>query len=94
VYPETGVKVFKIWIVILAFVSIQLAWNLRPFLSEKHEKFQFIGKYKGNFYTALVYSFEQILHPKEKMNTEIYERFENSETDRPLDTEDSTEPIK
>ena len=35
IYPQIGVTVFKIWIVILAFVSIQLSWNLRPFLCEK-----------------------------------------------------------
>ena len=32
IYPKIGVVVFRIWIIILAFVGIQLAWNLRPFL--------------------------------------------------------------
>jgi hypothetical protein len=32
IYPHIGVAVFRIWIIILAFVGIQLAWNLRPFL--------------------------------------------------------------
>ncbi|MBK9359109.1 MAG: hypothetical protein IPN08_17320 [Bacteroidales bacterium] len=29
-YPQIGVTVFRIWIIILAFVGIQLSWNLRP----------------------------------------------------------------
>jgi hypothetical protein len=29
VYPKLGLTVFKVWIVIFAFVSSQLAWNLR-----------------------------------------------------------------
>ena len=28
VYPKMGINVFKFWIVIFAFVSMQLAWNL------------------------------------------------------------------
>ena len=35
IYPQIGVTVFKIWIIILAFVGIQLSWNLRPFLCNK-----------------------------------------------------------
>jgi len=63
IYPRIGVAVFRIWIIILAFVGIQLAWNLRPFLSEKHEEFKIFRKYEGNFYTAIVYSFEQLVSP-------------------------------
>jgi hypothetical protein len=60
VYPKTGVTVFKVWIVILAFVGIQLSWNLRPFLGDRNEEFKLFRKYEGNFYTAIVYSFEQL----------------------------------
>jgi hypothetical protein len=60
VYPEIGVKVFKVWVVILAFVSVQLAWNLRPFLCEKQEAFKVFRKHEGNFYTAIVYSIRQL----------------------------------
>ncbi len=65
IYPQIGVTVFRIWIIILAFVGIQLAWNLRPFLCEKHEEFKFFRKYEGNFYTAIVYSVEQLLSHQE-----------------------------
>jgi len=63
IYPKIGVIVFRIWIIILAFVGIQLAWNLRPFLCEKHEEFKIFRKYEGNFYTAIIYSVEQLVSP-------------------------------
>ena len=64
IYPQTGVTVFRIWVIILAFVGIQLAWNLRPFLCEKNEEFKWFRKYEGNFYTAIIYSVEQLVSPK------------------------------
>ena len=64
IYPQVGVTVFRIWIIIMAFVGIQLAWNLRPFLCEKNEEFKWFRKYEGNFYTAIVYSFEQLASPE------------------------------
>ncbi|MCX6269338.1 MAG: hypothetical protein NTW16_18630 [Bacteroidetes bacterium] len=70
IYPQTGVTVFRIWIIILAFVGIQLAWNLRPFLCEKQEEFTLFRKYEGNFYTAIVYSVEQIVSEKKQEKPE------------------------
>ncbi len=64
IYPQIGVTVFRIWVIILAFVGIQLAWNLRPFLCEKHEEFKWVRTYEGNFYTAIVYSVEQLVSPR------------------------------
>ncbi len=61
IYPQIGVTVFRIWVIILAFVGIQLAWNLRPFLSDKSEEFKLFRKYEGNFYTAIVYSVQQLV---------------------------------
>ena len=60
VYPQTGVVVFRFWVVILAFVGIQLAWNFRPFLGDRGEPFQLFRHYEGNFYTALIYSAKQL----------------------------------
>ncbi|HSN49710.1 MAG TPA: hypothetical protein VLR52_00665 [Bacteroidales bacterium] len=70
IYPRVGVIVFRIWIIILAFVGVQLAWNLRPFLSEKNEKFKIFRKYEGNFYTAIIYSFEQLADRPENQEKE------------------------
>jgi hypothetical protein len=61
IYPHIGVTVFRIWIIILAFVGIQLSWNLRPFLCNKTEEFKLFRKYEGNFYTAIVYSVQQLV---------------------------------
>ena len=69
IYPQIGVNVFRIWIIILAFVGIQLAWNLRPFLCNKEEEFKLFRKYEGNFYTAIVYSVQQLLSGGERQQT-------------------------
>jgi hypothetical protein len=63
IYPHIGVTVFRIWIIILAFVGVQIAWNLRPFLSNKTEEFKLFRKYEGNFYTAIIYSVQQLVKP-------------------------------
>jgi len=63
IYPHIGVNVFRIWIIILAFVGIQIAWNLRPFLCNKTEEFKLFRKYEGNFYTAIIYSVQQLVKP-------------------------------
>ena len=61
IYPRIGVTVFRIWIIILAFVGIQLSWNLRPFLCNKSEEFKVFREYEGNFYTAIIYSVQQLV---------------------------------
>ena len=71
IYPQIGVSVFRIWIIILAFVGVQLAWNLRPFLSDKNEDFKMFRKYEGNFYTAISYSVKQLLS-----NDDVPENYE------------------
>ena len=62
IYPKIGVDVFRFWIIILAFVGVQLAWNLRPFLGNRNDPFQMFRKYEGNFYTALIYSVKQLVN--------------------------------
>lgn len=71
IYPQIGVTVFRIWIVIMAFVGVQLAWNLRPFLCQKDEAFKLFRKYEGNFYTAIVYSVEQLVSPPPPVKTGV-----------------------
>ena len=66
IYPQTGVVVFRFWVVILAFVGIQLAWNLRPFLARRDEPYALFRNYEGNFYTAVVYSIQQIVGTTER----------------------------
>jgi hypothetical protein len=72
IYPNIGVTVFRIWIIILAFVGIQIAWNLRPFLCNKTEDFKLFRKYEGNFYTAIVYSVQQLVKKEDSnQNMEV-----------------------
>lgn len=54
VYPKIGLTVFKIWVVIFAFVGMQLSWNLRPFIGSKNLPFElFRTETQGNFYTTI-----------------------------------------
>lgn len=83
IYPQTGVSVFQFWIVILAFVGIQLAWNFRPFLGDRGEEFKLFRDYEGNFYTALIYSFNQLVSDEKeepKYNYRYYENETNEDT--------------
>ncbi|HUI63760.1 MAG TPA: hypothetical protein VL126_02880, partial [Bacteroidota bacterium] len=66
IYPRTGVVVFRFWVVILAFVGIQLAWNLRPFLAKRDEPYALFRSYEGNFYAAVIYSVQQLVSPPER----------------------------
>jgi hypothetical protein len=63
IYPQVGVVIFRFWVVIMAFVGIQLAWNLRPFLGDPGQKFEVFREYEGNFYTAVIYSVKQLFSP-------------------------------
>jgi len=66
VYPKIGINIFKIWIIIFAFVGMQLAWNLRPFLGDKNMPTEVFRNREGNFYLAVFQSFGDVLgvHPK------------------------------
>ncbi|MCP4726436.1 MAG: hypothetical protein GY863_15430 [bacterium] len=65
IYPQTGVVVFRFWVVILAFVGMQLAWHFRPFLGDRGEPYQMFRQYEGNFYTAVIYSVKQLFQEEE-----------------------------
>jgi hypothetical protein len=83
IYPRVGVTVFKFWVVILAFVGIQLAWNLRPFLGDEGKPFKLFRHYEGNFYTALIYSFNQLAGAESEKKEPLNEKpaYEENEID-------------
>jgi hypothetical protein len=60
VYPRKALTIMRAWAVLFAFVGIQLAWTLRPFLGDRNTSFQIFGQYKGNFYTAVIYAVKQL----------------------------------
>lgn len=63
IYPKTGVRVFQIWIFILAFVGAQLSWSLRPFIGAKGMDFQLLRQKGGNFYVDVLKSVADIVDP-------------------------------
>ncbi|HSQ60239.1 MAG TPA: actin-binding WH2 domain-containing protein [Acidobacteriota bacterium] len=56
VYPKKAMTIMKVWAVLFAFVGIQMAWNLQPFVGDRGEPFELFRHNEGNFYTAVVYS--------------------------------------
>lgn len=64
IYPKLGMNVFKTWVIILAFVSSQLAWNLRPFVGNKDMPFQIFREREGNFYVAIIHSVGNLFQPE------------------------------
>jgi len=61
VYPRQALTIMKVWAVLFAFVGIQVAWNLRPFIAQRGEPFRVTRDYDGNFYAAIIYSVNQLL---------------------------------
>jgi hypothetical protein len=66
VYPRKAMTIMKVWAVLFAFVGIQMAWNLQPFVGDRGEPFQLFRHNEGNFYTAVIYSLEKIAHGEGK----------------------------
>lgn len=63
IYPKLGMTVFKIWVIILAFVSSQLAWNLRPFVGSRDMPFELFRAREGNFYVAIIQTTADLFEP-------------------------------
>lgn len=63
VYPKLGLTIFKIWIIIFAFVSSQLAWNLRPFVGSREMPFELFRERESNFYVAVIQSIGGLFDP-------------------------------
>lgn len=90
IYPQIGFTVFKVWIIILAFVGVQLSWNLRPFLSDRNEDFKLFRKYEGNFYTAIIYSVEQLVSKQEAVENDASD---NAAGQKSIEMNDTTSLI-
>ena len=77
-------SIFKIWVVILAFVSSQLAWNLRPFVGSRDMPFELFRAREGNFYIAVIQSAANIFNPDDKLNRDKQGKSTISEPDSTL----------
>lgn len=60
VYPRKALTIMRAWAVLFAFVGIQVAWNLRPFIAKRDEPFMITRRYEGNFYAAIIYSVNRL----------------------------------
>jgi len=60
VYPRKAMTIMKVWAVLFAFVGIQMAWNLQPFVGDRGQPFQLFRHNEGNFYTAIIYSLQKL----------------------------------
>lgn len=71
VYPRKAITIMRVWALLFAFVGIQLAWNLRPFLGDRDGQFRIVGEYQGNFYTAVIYAVNKLVQedPREPADT-------------------------
>lgn len=66
VYPRKALTIMRAWAVLFAFVGIQLAWSLRPFLGDRNRPFRVFGSYQGNFYAAIIYAANKLLQGDEQ----------------------------
>lgn len=66
VYPRKAMTIMKVWAVLFAFVGIQMAWNLQPFVGDRGQPFQLFRHNEGNFYTAIIYSLQKLSHGEGK----------------------------
>ena len=62
VYPKKAMTIMKVWAVLFAFVGIQMAWNLQPFVGDRGQPFRLFRHNEGNFYTAVIYSLQKLAH--------------------------------
>jgi hypothetical protein len=66
VYPRNAMTIMKVWAVLFAFVGVQMAWNLQPFVGDRGRPFQVFRHYEGNFYTAVVWSVQKLAHGEDQ----------------------------
>jgi len=71
VYPKKAMAIMKAWAVLFAFVGIQMAWNLQPFVGDRGVPFQLFRHNEGNFYTAIVYSLGKLAHGENKESSSV-----------------------
>jgi hypothetical protein len=84
IYPKIGMKIFKIWIVILAFVSSQLAWNLRPFVGSRDLPLELFRTRESNFYVAVMQSGAKLFEPVKNAHQERQDKMLREQTDTTL----------
>ena len=85
IYPKKAMTIMKVWAVLFAFVGIQMAWNLQPFVGDRGRPFQLFRHNEGNFYTAVVFSLEKLGRGEEKTESEAPPRSQGTGSRIPFD---------
>ena len=85
IYPKKAMTIMKVWAVLFAFVGIQMAWNLQPFVGDRGQPFQLFRHNEGNFYTAVVYSLRRLAHGEDKAAPVDPSRFRRRDSPRSYD---------
>lgn len=70
VYPKKAMAIMKAWAILFAFVGIQMAWNLQPFVGDRGRPFDLFRHNEGNFYTAILYSLQKLAGGESKPTAE------------------------
>ncbi len=56
-YPKQAIKILQVWIVVFAFVGLQMTWTLRPFIGSSDLPFEIFRQHsEGNIYITIVQS--------------------------------------
>jgi len=84
IYPKLGMNIFKIWIIIFAFVSSQLAWNLRPFVGSHDLPFELFRARESNFYVAVLQSVTHLFKPTQEPGKDNQEKSSEQQPDSVL----------
>jgi hypothetical protein len=66
IYPRKALTIMRVWALLFAFVGVQMAWNLRPFLGDRGEPFKVFRHYEGNFYAAIIYSLDKLVKGEDR----------------------------
>jgi len=66
VYPRKAVTIMRVWAVLFAFVGIQMAWGLQPFVGDRTRPFELLRHNEGNFYAAVLYSLHQLTYVEDR----------------------------
>jgi hypothetical protein len=60
-YPKQAIKILQVWILVFAFVGLQMTWTLRPFIGTKELPFEIFREHsEGNIYVTIVHSAMQL----------------------------------
>jgi hypothetical protein len=88
IYPHIGVVIFRFWVLIFAFVGVQIAWNLQPYLGDPDKQYRLFRRHEGNFYTAIIYTVKQLL-PAPRVEKDAADGPYNPESTRNMNSFDS-----